>query len=92
MAQAFALSALVDGLRRLARDPCAATSAMAHVVHAIAALHEAGIAHHDVHPGNVLFRRREGQEDEVVLSDLGRACIGEVRTDAALATRLHVWW
>ena len=91
----------------LARDHCAATSAMATVMHAIAALHEVGVAHHDVHPGNVLFRRRrrrrhhaasatstplEGravaepdpaaqadlEEDELVLSDLGRACMGEV--------------
>ena len=42
----------------LAHDRCAAATAMATVMKALAVMHKGGLAHHDVHARNVLFRRR----------------------------------
>ena len=67
--------------RRLGRDEIHKTFTIAHVAKevcdALAYLHENGVFHRDLHPGNVLFRKN----GELVVADFGLSRSKWIRTD-----------
>ncbi len=61
--------------RQGALDPARAAHVMAQVCDALAAAHAAGIAHADLHPGNVLVTTGAGAFPEAVVTDFGLATL-----------------
>lgn len=60
----------------VALDNVGKTRAVAQAARAVHALHEQGIAHRDVRPGNVMLRTEHPTEVEACLADLGLAQLG----------------
>jgi len=61
--------------RQRTLDPSTAAHVIAQVCDAVAAAHAAGIAHGDLHPGNVLVSSGGGALSEVGVSDFGLAAL-----------------
>ncbi|WP_328616243.1 protein kinase [Amycolatopsis sp. NBC_00355] len=67
----LAAGTLEDRIGREPQDPATTADLMTQICAGVTALHEAGVLHRDLKPGNILFR--PGEPAEAVVADLGLA-------------------